>query len=73
VPVCVEIVYRAMVCRVVDPNFQHTSFFTFLSAFLFSASHFINYYKVNDKYGSAFAIKTSSNNYFTQWFRQLTT
>jgi hypothetical protein len=59
VPVCVEIVYRALVCRIVDPNFEHTSFFTFFSAILFSASHFANYYKLNEKYGSEFAFKTS--------------
>jgi hypothetical protein len=57
--VCIEVVYRSLVCRIVDPNFEHTSFFTFFSAILFSLAHFVGYFKLNEKYGHAFAIKTS--------------
>jgi hypothetical protein len=53
-------VYRSLVCRIVDPDFHHTSFFTFFSAFLFSLSHFVGYFRLKDKYGHAFALNTSS-------------
>lgn len=73
VPVCIELVYRSLICRILDPHFEHTSFFTFFSAILFSLSHFINYYKLNQKYGHDFAINTSSNQPLTQSFNPSTT
>jgi hypothetical protein len=60
VPLCVEIVYRALLSRIIDPKFDHTSFFTFISAIFFSASHYINYYKLEKRFASKFAFKTSS-------------
>lgn len=73
VPVCIELVYRSLICRILDPTFAHTSFFTFFSAILFSLSHFINYYKLNQKYGHDFAINTSSNPSLTQSYNPSTT
>ena len=61
VPLCVEIVYRALVCRIIDPHFEHTSFFTFFSAILFSTSHFVNCFKLQQQYGRNFALKTAGN------------
>lgn len=61
VPVCLEVVYRSLVCRIIDPHFQHTSFFTFFSGFLFSFSHFVGYFRLKEKYGHIFAINTSSS------------
>lgn len=51
-------VYRALLCRIVDPHLNHPSFFTFLSGVLFSLSHYVNYFSVRDKYGASFAGKT---------------
>ena len=65
VPLCVEVVYRALLCRIMDPTFEHTSFFTFFSAILFSASHYINYYRLRKRYDNKFAFKTSCNSQFT--------
>ena len=58
VPVCMEVVYRALLCRIVDPNLQHPSFFTFMSGILFALSHFVNYFTLRNKFGTSFAAKT---------------
>ena len=58
VPLCQEIVFRALLCRIVDPHLNHPSYFTFLSASLFAFSHAINYFAFRNKFGSEFALKT---------------
>lgn len=58
VPVCLEIVYRALVCRILDPKLEHPSFFTFFSGNLYAFSHCVNYFNFREKYGNSFALKT---------------
>lgn len=58
VPVCIEIVYRALLCRIVDPELHHPSFFTFFSGILYALSHYVNYFELRDKFGRSFAGKT---------------
>ena len=58
VPVCLEIVFRALLCRIVDPQLKHPSFFTFLSGILYALSFYINYFALRNKFGSSFAGKT---------------
>jgi hypothetical protein len=69
VPLCVEVLYRALLCRIIDPKFEHTSFFTFFSAILFSASHYINFYRLEKKYEGTFAFKTSCRLLPTQLYK----
>lgn len=73
VPVCIEVVYRSLVCRILDPAFAHTSFFTFFSAALFSLSHFASYYRLRQKHGHHFALTTAGNPRPTQPSRPPTT
>jgi hypothetical protein len=55
-----EVVYRALLCRIVDPTLEHPSFFTFFSGFLYAFSHMINYFSLRNKFSSGFALKTLS-------------
>lgn len=56
-PVCTEIVFRALLCRIVDPKLEHPSFFTFFSGTLFAISHSVNYFGLRNKFGGTFAWK----------------
>lgn len=46
-----------LLCRIVDPNMNHPSFFTFLSGTLYAVSHAVNYFHVRNKFGNPFASK----------------
>ena len=59
VPLSVEIVFRALLSRIIDPEMNHPVFFTFFSAALYALSHSINYFKFREKYGHKFALKTT--------------
>ena len=55
---CLELVFRAMLCRIVDPDLRHPSFFTLLSGALYALSFYSGYFSLRDRFGEAFAGKT---------------
>lgn len=57
VPLCLEIVYRALICRILDPELNHPSFFTFFSGNIYAFSHSVNYFSLRSKFGASFATK----------------
>ena len=57
-PLCLEVVYRALMCRIVDPQLEHPSFFTFFSGTIYACTHCVNYFSLRNKFGVQFAIKT---------------
>ena len=63
VPLSVEIVFRALLCRIVDPTLSHPSFFTLLSGTLYGISHSINYFKFREKFPHHFVLKVIGNSF----------
>lgn len=51
-------VFRALLCRIVDPDLHHPSFFTFVSGTLYALSFYTNYFSLRNKFGASFAGKT---------------
>lgn len=57
VPVCLEIVYRALICRILDPTLEHPSFFTLFSGTIYAFSHSISYFSLRSRFDTQFATK----------------
>ena len=52
-----EIVYRALICRILDPHLEHPSYFTFFSGTVYAFSHSINYFSLRNRFDTPFATK----------------
>jgi hypothetical protein len=52
-----EIVYRALICRILDPHLEHPSYFTFFSGTIYAFSHSVNYFNLRNKFDTKFATK----------------